>query len=181
MGRLPLLPVPFPLVLGAKLLLIVTCEGTVTGFALTNPKLFGEREQARQMHKDHPPGGPGAVAPRQAPLAARGQIPRIGLGTLAVLRRHDALALTTAARRGRGLSDRGREARPADRGVRSRRHEASPLLRPAARGRAEHALMCPAFPMTEGELSRSYRRLSARYGLASRLPSATMATSPGLP
>jgi hypothetical protein len=34
---------------GAKLLLICTCDGTVTGFALANPKLFGEREQARQM------------------------------------------------------------------------------------------------------------------------------------
>jgi hypothetical protein len=29
---------------GAKLLLICTCEGTVTGFGLANPKLVGERE-----------------------------------------------------------------------------------------------------------------------------------------
>jgi len=32
-----------------KLLLIVTCDGTVTGFALANPKLAGEREAARTM------------------------------------------------------------------------------------------------------------------------------------
>src|SRR6266700_2429161 len=34
---------------GAKLLLICTCDGTVTGFGLANPKLYGEREPARQM------------------------------------------------------------------------------------------------------------------------------------
>src|SRR6266516_128495 len=43
---------------GAKLLLIVTCEGTITGFGLANPKLLGEREQARQMLKDHPANRP---------------------------------------------------------------------------------------------------------------------------
>jgi Transposase DDE domain len=43
---------------GAKLLLIVTPEGTVTGFGLANPKLFGEREQARQMLNDHPANRP---------------------------------------------------------------------------------------------------------------------------
>jgi hypothetical protein len=32
---------------GAKLLLICTCDGTVTGFGLANPKLFGEREDGR--------------------------------------------------------------------------------------------------------------------------------------
>jgi hypothetical protein len=32
---------------GSKLLLIVTCDGTVTGFALANPKLDGERETVR--------------------------------------------------------------------------------------------------------------------------------------
>ena len=42
-------PQPFPLVLEAKLLLICTCDGTVTGFGLANPKLFGERAQAVQM------------------------------------------------------------------------------------------------------------------------------------
>jgi hypothetical protein len=39
---------------GSKLLFLCTCDGTVTGFALANPKLFGEREQARQM-LDHQP------------------------------------------------------------------------------------------------------------------------------
>ncbi len=34
---------------GGKLLLICTCDGTVTGFGLANPKLFGERAQAVQM------------------------------------------------------------------------------------------------------------------------------------
>lgn len=43
---------------GAKLLLICTCDGTVTGFGLANPKLFGEREQARQLLKDQPANRP---------------------------------------------------------------------------------------------------------------------------
>ncbi len=43
---------------GAKLLLICTCEGTVTGFGLANPKLLGEREQARQMLTDQPANRP---------------------------------------------------------------------------------------------------------------------------
>ena len=43
---------------GAKLLLIVTCEGTVTGFCLANPKLFGEREQARLMLEYQPANRP---------------------------------------------------------------------------------------------------------------------------
>jgi len=34
---------------GGKLMLIVTPDGTVTAFALANPKLAGEREAARQM------------------------------------------------------------------------------------------------------------------------------------
>jgi hypothetical protein len=34
---------------GARLLLICTPEGTVTGFGLANPKLVGEREQARLL------------------------------------------------------------------------------------------------------------------------------------
>jgi hypothetical protein len=37
---------------GAKLTVICTCDGTVTGFGLANPKLHGEREAARQMLKD---------------------------------------------------------------------------------------------------------------------------------
>ena len=37
---------------GSKLMLVCTCEGTVGGFGLANPKLAGERDQARQMLKD---------------------------------------------------------------------------------------------------------------------------------
>src|SRR6266702_6599237 len=36
---------------GAKLMLICTCDGTITGFCLANPKLAGEREQASEMLK----------------------------------------------------------------------------------------------------------------------------------
>jgi hypothetical protein len=43
---------------GSKLLLMCTCEGTVTGFGLANPKLYGEREQARQMLRGHPANRP---------------------------------------------------------------------------------------------------------------------------
>ena len=43
---------------GSKLLLIVTCDGTVTGFCLANPKLHGEREQARQMLERQPANRP---------------------------------------------------------------------------------------------------------------------------
>ncbi len=34
---------------GSKLMLITTCDGTVTGFGLANPKLFGERDEVQQM------------------------------------------------------------------------------------------------------------------------------------
>ena len=43
---------------GSKLLLICTCEGTVTGFSLANPKLAGEREQARTMLEREPANRP---------------------------------------------------------------------------------------------------------------------------
>jgi hypothetical protein len=43
---------------GTKLLLLVTCDGTVTGFALANPKLAGEREQARTMLTGQPANRP---------------------------------------------------------------------------------------------------------------------------
>jgi len=43
---------------GAKVLLICTCEGTVTVFALANPKLAGEREQARTMLEHQPANRP---------------------------------------------------------------------------------------------------------------------------
>ena len=54
---------------GAKLLLICTCDGTVTGFGLANPKLFGEREQARQMLTDQPANRP---APGTAVVTDKG-------------------------------------------------------------------------------------------------------------
>jgi hypothetical protein len=43
---------------GAKLMLLCTCEGTVTGFCLANPKLHGERAQARQMLELQPANRP---------------------------------------------------------------------------------------------------------------------------
>jgi hypothetical protein len=54
---------------GSKLLLICTCDGTVTGFGLANPKLFGEREQARQMLKHQPASRP---APGTAVVTDKG-------------------------------------------------------------------------------------------------------------
>jgi hypothetical protein len=54
---------------GSKLLLICTCEGTVTGFGLANPKLYGERQQARQMLKDRPANRP---APGTAVVTDKG-------------------------------------------------------------------------------------------------------------
>ena len=44
---------------GCKLLLICTCDGTVTGFSLANPKLHGERDQARQTLERHSANRPG--------------------------------------------------------------------------------------------------------------------------
>jgi Transposase DDE domain len=43
---------------GVKLLLITTADGTVTGFGLANPKLFGEREQTRQILLGQPANRP---------------------------------------------------------------------------------------------------------------------------
>jgi hypothetical protein len=54
---------------GAKLLLICTCDGTVTGFGLANPKLFGERQEARQMLQDQPANRP---APGTAVVTDKG-------------------------------------------------------------------------------------------------------------
>ena len=42
---------------GAKLL-ICTCDGTVTGFCLANPKLTGEREQVSEMLRRRPANRP---------------------------------------------------------------------------------------------------------------------------
>ena len=54
---------------GGKLLLICTCDGTVTGFALANPKLAGERETARAMLEYQPADRP---APGTAIVADKG-------------------------------------------------------------------------------------------------------------
>jgi hypothetical protein len=43
---------------GTKLLLVCTCDGTITGFSLANPKLAGEREQARQVLEHQPANRP---------------------------------------------------------------------------------------------------------------------------
>jgi len=54
---------------GAKLLIMCTCDGTVTGFGLANPKLFGERQQARQMLEHQPANRP---APGTAVVTDKG-------------------------------------------------------------------------------------------------------------
>ena len=54
---------------GSKLLLICTCDGTVTGFALASPKLAGEREQARAMLERQPANRP---APGTAIVTGKG-------------------------------------------------------------------------------------------------------------
>ena len=54
---------------GAKLLLICTCDGTVTGFSLANPKLHGERDRARQMLTQQPANRP---APGTAVVTDKG-------------------------------------------------------------------------------------------------------------
>jgi hypothetical protein len=54
---------------GSKLLLICTCDGTVTGFGLANPKLYGEREQARQILERQPANRP---APGTAVVTDKG-------------------------------------------------------------------------------------------------------------
>jgi hypothetical protein len=48
---------------GAKLLLIITCNGTVTGFAPANPKLDGERETVRVMLEEQPASRPAPAPP----------------------------------------------------------------------------------------------------------------------
>ena len=54
---------------GCKLLLICTCDGTVTGFSLANPKLHGERDQARQTLERQPANRP---APGSAVVTDKG-------------------------------------------------------------------------------------------------------------
>ena len=63
---------------GSKLMLICTCEGTVTGFGLANPKLTGERDQARQMltisrptaRRPAPPSSPIRAWPARTPRSS---------------------------------------------------------------------------------------------------------------
>jgi hypothetical protein len=43
---------------GCKLLLICTCDGAVTGFSLANPRLHGERDQARRTLERQPANRP---------------------------------------------------------------------------------------------------------------------------
>jgi hypothetical protein len=54
---------------GTKLTLICTCDGTVTGFGLANPKLHGERDAVRQMLTDRPANRP---APGTAVVTDKG-------------------------------------------------------------------------------------------------------------
>ena len=54
---------------GAKLLLICTGDGTVTGFSLANPKMHGERDQARQTLERQPVNRP---APGTAVVTDKG-------------------------------------------------------------------------------------------------------------
>ena len=54
---------------GGKLLIICTCDGTVTGFSLANPKLHGERDQARQTLERQPANRP---APGTAVVTDKG-------------------------------------------------------------------------------------------------------------
>jgi|SRR5581483_3515877 len=57
---------------GCKLLLICTCDSTVTGFTVANPKLRGERDQVRQTLERQPPAGqdhPAAARPQRLHLA----------------------------------------------------------------------------------------------------------------
>ena len=54
---------------GAKLLLICSCDGTVTGFGLANPKLFGEQKATRQMREDQSANRP---APGTAVVTDKG-------------------------------------------------------------------------------------------------------------
>jgi hypothetical protein len=43
---------------GSRLLLVTTCEGTVTSFGLANPKLYGEREHPRLLLSTRPANRP---------------------------------------------------------------------------------------------------------------------------
>jgi hypothetical protein len=69
---------------GARLLLVTTPEGTVTGFGLANPKLVGEREQARLLlggqPASRPPAGSAVVTDKGlAGQATEGFFAELGL------------------------------------------------------------------------------------------------------
>ncbi len=66
---------------GCKLLLICTCEGTVTGFSLANPKLHGERDQARQTLERQPVGLDYWIWPGRPGRAGIRPVTRIGTGS----------------------------------------------------------------------------------------------------
>ena len=58
---------------GCKLLLICTCDGTVTGFSLANPKLHGERDQARRSWNASRRTGPRPAPPSSRTRACPGR------------------------------------------------------------------------------------------------------------
>jgi hypothetical protein len=81
---------------GAKLMLMCTCEGTVTGFGLANPKLHGERDQARRMLSDQPANrpAPGTAVVTDKGLAGEGTeeffaSPGLGLELIRPARKDD--------------------------------------------------------------------------------------------
>jgi hypothetical protein len=61
---------------GASCCSSVTCDGTVTGFSLANPKLHGERDQARQMLERQPANRPRPAPPSSPTRACPGRTPR---------------------------------------------------------------------------------------------------------
>ena len=61
---------------GTRLTVICTCDGTVTGFGLANPKLYGEREAARAMLNDHRPTAPSRALPSSRTRACPGRTPK---------------------------------------------------------------------------------------------------------
>ena len=54
---------------GPATLAALTCDGTVTGFGLANPKLYGEREEPRQILERQPANRP---APGTAVVTDKG-------------------------------------------------------------------------------------------------------------
>jgi len=52
-----------------------TCAGTVTGFGLANPKLYGEGEQARHMLNDQSANRAAPASPTRALISGAGRTP----------------------------------------------------------------------------------------------------------